>query len=46
MNNRSLEDALAIVFGESLDTFTSATGATIEQATQIPYESVCSIELL
>lgn len=44
MNNRSLEDALAVVFGETPSSFTDAgasvSGASVEQATQV-YESVC-----
>ncbi|CAF3843812.1 unnamed protein product [Rotaria sordida] len=43
VNNRSLEDALAVVFGESPSFFaesvTSASGASVEQATQVSYES-------
>ena len=44
VNNRSLEDALAVVFGESpsfsAGSVTSTGGASVEQATQAPYESV------
>jgi hypothetical protein len=44
VNNRSLEDALAVVFGESpsfsAESVTSINGASIEQATQVSYESV------
>jgi len=44
VNNRSLEDALAIVFGESpsfsTESGTSISGASVEQATQVSYESV------
>jgi hypothetical protein len=44
VNNRSLEDALAVVFGESpsfsAESTTSVNGASIEQATQVSYESV------
>lgn len=44
VNNRSLEDALAVVFGEppsfSAASMTSASGASVEQATQVSYESV------
>jgi hypothetical protein len=44
VNNRSLEDALAIIFGEtslfSTESTTSVNGASIEQATQYPYQSV------
>jgi hypothetical protein len=44
VNNRSLEDALAVVFGESpsfsSEPITSLNGASVEQATQV-YESVC-----
>jgi hypothetical protein len=44
VNNRSLEDALAVVFGEtpvfSADSTISTNGASIEQATQVSYESV------
>jgi hypothetical protein len=44
VNNRSLEDALAVVFGESpsfsAGSTTSINGASIEQATQVSYESV------
>jgi hypothetical protein len=47
VNNRSLEEALAIVFGEapffSTDSVISASGASVEQATQVSYESVCFI---
>lgn len=46
VNNRSLEDALAVVFGEtptfSTASGTSTSGAPIEQATQVSYESVSS----
>ena len=46
VNNRSLEDALAVVFGEtpnfSAEPAISVSGASVEEATQIPYESVCS----
>ena len=49
VNNRSLEDALAVVFGET-PTFsavsgTSTKGEPIEQATQVSYESVSSMIL-
>ena len=49
VNNRSLEDALAVVFGET-PTFsgvsgTAASGNSIEQATQV-YESVSSFCIL
>jgi hypothetical protein len=44
VNNRSLEDALAVVFGEapsfSTESATSINGSSIEQATQVSYESV------
>jgi len=44
VNNRSVEDALAVVFGESpsfsAESVTSINGASIEQATQVSYESV------
>jgi hypothetical protein len=44
VNNRSLEDALAVVFGEShsfsSEPVQSLNGASVEQATQV-YESVC-----
>lgn len=44
VNNRSLEDALAIIFGEapsfSSTSIVSASGASVEQATQVPYQSV------
>ncbi len=47
VNNRSLEDALAVVFGEtpsfSADSVISTSGASIEQATQVSYESVGQI---
>ncbi|CAF3544832.1 unnamed protein product [Rotaria socialis] len=43
VNNRSLEDALAVVFGEtptfSAGSMISTSGASIEQTTQISYES-------
>ena len=44
VNNRSLEDALAIVFGEAplfpSDAITSMNGASIEQVTQVFHNSV------
>ena len=43
MNNRSLEDALAVVFGETPSfppVVVSASGASVEQATQVAYDSV------
>ncbi|CAF1339443.1 unnamed protein product [Adineta steineri] len=43
VNNRSLEDALAVIFGETSffpgETATSISGARVEQVTQTPYES-------
>lgn len=47
VNNRSLEDALAVVFGESpsfsTGSIASANGANVEQATQVSFESVGQI---
>lgn len=44
VNNRSLEDALAVVFGEtslfSTESSTSVNGANVEQPTRDPYQSV------
>lgn len=50
VNNRSLEDALAVVFGEtptfSATSVTSTNGEPVEEATQVSYESVSALILL
>ena len=50
VNNRSLEEALGIVFSDTsfvpAESSTSTSGASIEQVTETPYESVGRIALL
>ena len=50
VHNRSLEEALAILLGDPSfippKSTTSTSGASIEQVTEIPYESVGTITLL